>query len=150
VPEAVLAWLMVAMTAVAVTRALGLWTWQPRPSVLLPAGAGIGMVTGTSGGAGVLVAPLLMASGLSGQAYIATGALAAVAMHTGRVLAYGASGLVTEETLVRAAILTAALLIGNLAGKRLRKLLRGEKTAQRLEVGTLIACVALGVVGVGR
>lgn len=150
VPEAVLAWLMVGMTGVAVTRALGLWSWQPRPSVLLPAGAGIGVLTGTSGGAGVLVAPLLMASGLSGQAYIATAALCAVAMHTGRVLAYGAGGLVTAETLLRTAVLTFALLIGNLAGKRLRARLLDEKRAQRLELGTLVVCVALGLMGLGR
>jgi uncharacterized membrane protein YfcA len=150
VPETVLAWIMVAMTVVAITRALRLWTWQPRPSVIVPAGAGIGVLTGTSGGAGVLVAPLLMASGLTGQPYIATAALCAVSMHTGRVLAYGAGGLVTAETLVRTAVLTAALLIGNLAGKHLRKRLLDDRRAQRLELGTLIVCVALGVLGVGR
>jgi uncharacterized protein len=150
VPEVLLAWLMVGMTALAVTRALGLWKWQPRSSVLLPAGAGIGVLTGTSGGAGVLVAPLLMASGLTGQAYIATAALCAVAMHTGRVLAYGAGGLVTGETLVRTAVLTGALLLGNLAGKHLRLRLLDDKRAQRLEMGTLIVAVGLGLVGVGR
>lgn len=150
IPETVLAWLMVGMALLAVTRALGLWTWQPRPSVLLPAGAGIGALTGTSGGAGVLVSPLLMASGLTGQAYVATAALCAVSMHTGRVLAYGAGGLVTGETMLRTLVLTVTLMIGNLAGKRLRTLLLDEKRAQRLEMATLIVCVVLGAIGVGR
>lgn len=150
VPEAVLTWLLVAMTALAVTRALGLWKWEPRPSVLLPAGAGIGVLTGTSGGAGVLVAPLLLASGLTGSAYVATAALCAVAMHTGRVLAYGAGGLVTGETLWRTAILTGALLLGNYAGKRIRARLLDDKRAQRIEIGTLIVCVGLALLGLGR
>lgn len=150
VPEAALVWLMVAMTLLAVTRALGWWKWEPPRSVLAPAGAGIGVLTGTSGGAGVLVAPLLMASGLSGQAYIATAALCAVSMHTGRVIAYGAGGLVTKETLAGTAILTGALLVGNLVGKRLRLRLLDDRRAQRLELGTLLACVALALAGVGR
>lgn len=150
VPEAVLTWLLVVMTALAVTRALGLWKWEPRPSVLLPAGAGIGVLTGTSGGAGVLVAPLLLASGLTGSAYVATAALCAVAMHTGRVLAYGAGGLVTGETLWRTAILTGALLLGNYAGKRIRARLLDDKRAQRIEIGTLIVCVGLALLGLGR
>lgn len=150
VPEAVLSWLLVMMTLVAVARALGWWKWQPRPSVLLPAGAGIGVLSGTSGGVGALVAPLLMATGLSGRAYIATAALCAVAMNTGRVIAYGAVGLVTAETLGRTAVLTVALLLGNLAGGRLRHRLLDDRRARRLEMGTLLACVALALIGVGR
>ena len=126
------------------------WSWKPRPALLLPAGAGIGVLTGTSGGAGVLVAPLLLSTGLSGQAYVATAALCAVAMHTGRVLAYGAGGLVTEETLIRTGILTAALLLGNLVGKRLRTRLLDERRAQRLEMATLVVCVGLSLAGIGR
>ena len=150
IPEDILAWLMVAMTAAAVSRALGLWSWQPRPSLLLPAGFGIGVLTGTSGGAGVLVAPLLLSTGLTGTAYIATGAACSVAMHTGRVLSYGAGGLVTSDTLVRASILAGALLVGNVAGKYLRGRLLDEKRAQRLEIATLIVCVGLSVAGAGR
>lgn len=150
VPEGVLAWSMVGMTALALARGFGLWSWKPRPSFLLPAGAGIGVLTGTSGGAGVLAAPLLLSAGLSGQAYVATAALCAVAMHTGRVLAYGAGGLVTGETLLRTGILTAALLIGNLVGKRLRTRLLDERRAQRLEMATLVVCVGLSLAGLGR
>lgn len=150
VPEGLLAWMMVGMTALALARAFGLWSWKPRPALLLPAGAGIGVLTGTSGGAGVLAAPLLMSAGLSGQAYVATAALCAVAMHTGRVLAYGAGGLVTEETLLRTGILTAALLAGNLVGKRLRGRLLDERRGQRLEMATLVVCVGLSLAGLGR
>jgi uncharacterized membrane protein YfcA len=150
VPEGILAWLMAAMTALALTRAFGWWKWEPRRSLLLPAGVGIGMLTGTSGGAGVLVAPLLLSTGLTGQAYVATAAICAVAMHTGRVLAYGAGGLVSGETLVRTGILTVALLFGNLVGKRLRARILDDRRAQRLEMATLVVCVGLSIAGVGR
>ncbi|MEZ4298496.1 MAG: hypothetical protein R3B70_26325 [Polyangiaceae bacterium] len=96
------------------------------------------------------MAPLLMASGLSGGAYIATASLCAVSMHAGRVLGYGASGLVTRETLVGTLALTGALMTGNLMGKRLRAWLLNEKRARVLELGTLVVCVVLGVLGVGK
>ncbi|MEZ4298497.1 MAG: hypothetical protein R3B70_26330 [Polyangiaceae bacterium] len=41
VPEAVLQWIMVGMAGLAVTRALNLWSWKPRPALLMPAGAGL-------------------------------------------------------------------------------------------------------------
>jgi uncharacterized membrane protein YfcA len=150
VPEGLLAWMMVGMTALALARSFGVWRWRPQPTLLLPAGLGIGVLTGTSGGAGVLVAPLLLSAGLSGQAYVATAAVCAVAMHTGRVVAYGAGGLLTEETLIRTGILTAALLIGNLVGKRLRARLLDERRAQWLEMATLVVCVGLSLAGIGR
>lgn len=150
VPEAVLAWTMVGMTALAFARALKWWTWSPKPRWITPIGFGIGILTGTSGGAGVLVAPLLLSAGLTGAPYIATAALASVAMHAGRVTAYAAEGMFTRDTLIRSAILTVSLMVGNLLGKGLRKRLLDEKRASVLELGTLVVCVTLAVVGVGK
>ncbi|MBK8251209.1 MAG: sulfite exporter TauE/SafE family protein [Polyangiaceae bacterium] len=150
VPEGILTWMMIAMTLLAVTRALKLWSWNPSPGVLLPAGAAIGVLTGTSGGAGVLVAPLLIASGLKGNAYIATAALCAVAMHSGRVFGYSASGLLSRETLLHTATLSVALLVGNVIGKWARARFLNDQKAQRIEIVTLVACVLLSVSGLGH
>ncbi len=150
IPEGALAWFMVAMTLLALSRSFKLWKYEPSPSLITPAGVGIGILTGTSGGAGVLVAPLLIASGLKGQPYVATGALCSVAMHFGRVAAYGASGLVTRETLYRTAILTVALLGGNFLGKRLRTYIRNDRHGERIEVVTLVVCVALSILGLAH
>ena len=167
VPEAVLAWLLCAMTGLAILRALGLVAFRAPRAALAPAGLGVGVLTGASGGAGVLLAPLLLSFGLTGARYIASASLAAVAMHVGRVVAYGAGGLITRETLLRTAILAIALFAGNLAGRALRRRLldapparptdsgagpqrRSNARASRLELATLIACVALSLAGVGK
>ena len=101
----------------------------------------------TSGGAGLLVAPLFMAAGLTGTAYVATTAAAATAMQAGRVVAYGASGLVTGVTLAMSAVLVGALLGGNLLGERARRHLDAQRSRQ-IEMGTLVLCVALALLGV--
>jgi hypothetical protein len=149
-PEGVLRWLMLGMTAAAVGRAFDLWSWRPRASAMAPAGVGIGALSATAGGAGLLVGPLLMAAGLSGKRFVATVAAAAVALHAGRVVAYGLGGMMTGETALRAAVLTGAVMGGNQLGLWVRDRLLDEKKAHRLELGALIACVGLSVVGVGK
>lgn len=123
--------------------------WRvPTPS-LVPAGALIGALTGTAGGAGLLVSPILLAAGLSGTAYVATVAGCAVAMHAGRIVGYAAGGLFTAELLALSGLTTLAILAGNLLGKRLRAAL--ERLPENLlEHAVLVTCVAVAVLGVGR
>lgn len=140
---------MVGMVGLAIARALGLWRWNPSTRAMVPAAAGVGLIAATSGGAGLLVGPLLMAAGLSGEAYISTTALAAVAMHLGRILGYGASGMLTAHTLSLAALLTVAILCGNLVGVRLRKRIT-PRLSTRIELGVLVLAVLLCLAGVSR
>lgn len=146
VPPALLQALLVVTTGLALARALGWWSFRPRASALVPAGAAIGAAAATTGSAGVLVAPLMHAAGLTGARYVATTAAAAVAMHIGRILGYGAGGHVTAATLTGAAWLAAAILAGNAAGERLRPHL-SPKTSTYLELGVLLVCVALALAG---
>ena len=146
VPEAVLHVAMLAMTLLAIARACDLFRWEPSPAQLVPAAAGIGVLTATGGGAGVLVSPLLMASGLKGEAYVATGAVGACAMHVGRIIGYGAGGLVDTSTLLASAFLAVALLAGNVAGKHLRRHFSDTATT-RIEIGVLMVCSGLAVAG---
>lgn len=113
---------------------------------LTPAGAGVGLLTGTSGGAGVLVAPSLLAIGLSGEAFVATGAALSLAMHTGRIAAYGAGGLFTAERALAAAALAIGLVAGNAAGKRLRAKVP-EGWEPRIEASVLAIVSALAALG---
>lgn len=138
--------LLVATTAYAVARSLKLVDLSPPKAALTPAGFGIGAAAATTSGAGLLLSPLLLSSGLTGEAYVATSAVIAASMHVGRVVAYGASGLLSANTLVMAAILTAAILAGNLAGSRLRRYINAP-LASRIEIGALLACVALALLG---
>lgn len=148
-PANVMHALMLGMTALAVARHLGWWRWKPSRAVLVPAAAGIGAVSATSGGAGLLVSPLMLSTGLSGERYVSTVAVAAVAMHTGRLVAYGVGGLVNAHTLTLGAALTVAILLGNLLGARVRAALP-TSAAPRVEVGVLCVATALAVAGVAR
>jgi uncharacterized membrane protein YfcA len=141
--------LMVAMAALAVSRHFGWWRWKPSAAVMLPAAAGIGAVSATSGGAGLLVSPLMLSAGLTGERYVSTVAVCAVAMHVGRLAAYSAGGLVTARTLALAAALTAAILVGNTLGARLRGSIPAAM-APRIELGVLGVATTLALAGVAR
>jgi len=149
-PDAFLRWLMLGMTAVAMVRGLKLYEWRPRAWAMVPAGVGIGAISATAGGAGLLVGPLFISAGLTGKRFVATIAAAAVALHVGRIFAYGLGGLVTQETLLRGAVLTVSLMVGNVVGLRLRDRVLNDARAQRLELAALVVCVGLSVFGVGR
>jgi len=146
-PAAALQVLLLGATALAVARAFGLWSFRPPAAALTPAGFGIGAVAATTGGAGLLVSPLLLSAGLTGTTYIATGAAAGVAMHLGRIAAYGAGGLVTRASLLTSAALAAAILGGNLVGERARRHLDAD-LSRRIELGALCGCVALALAGI--
>lgn len=146
VPGWLLQGLMLFMVALALLRAFGWLRLVLPPRLLLPSFLLIGAMTATSGGAGVLAAPLLLASGLQGEAYIATSALAATTMHAGRLVAYGAGGLLSGPLLLRALLLTAAVLVGNLLGQRLRAALP-PPLSRRMEIGVMVLCVGLALWG---
>lgn len=146
VPTLVLEVLLVATTALALARAFNRLSFRPGPRALAPAGFGIGIVTATSGGGALLLAPLLLATGLAGARYVASAAAVAVAIHVGRLLGYGAGGLVTADTLVAAAVLAVAIVAGNAVGQRLRRHI-DPRGGARLELGVLLVCVALALAG---
>jgi uncharacterized membrane protein YfcA len=148
-PPAAMQALMLAMASLAVARPAELRRWKPSAALMIPASAGIGMVSATSGGAGLLVSPLLLSAGLTGERYVSTAAVAAVSMHAGRLVAYGVGGLVSAQTLEYGAALTAAILVGNVLGAHARKHLSASVTP-RVELGVLWAATALAVAGVAR
>ncbi len=147
VPPWVLHWLLVATTAFAITKQLGFVSLSASPSPMVPVGLGAGFVTATSGGGGLLVAPVLLASGLRAEAYVATGAVIAVAMHIGRIGAYGFGGLIDGESLVTSLTLAVAIISGNALGKRARPLM-AEGTKLRIAWGAMATAVVLALVGV--
>lgn len=145
-PPSVLGWAIVLVTAFALARTAGLFEVRVPPAFWSPFAFGAGAVAATSG-AGIVVAPALVAGGLSGEALVATSASAAVAMHVGRVLGYGAGGLMGEAELGASAVLAAAILVGNVVGRRLRHRLGAQKCAQ-ITRATLGVSLVAGLVGV--
>lgn len=145
-PTLLLQVLLVLTSALALARALGWWMPRPPAAALVPAGAAIGAVAATTGSAGLAVGALLQSAGLTGAAYVATAAATAVAMHVGRLAAYGFGGLLTGETALQSGVLALAILAGNLVGGRVRKRLPAE-ACTRIELGVLFVCVALALAG---
>ena len=147
-PAGIIHGIMLALVVLAVARAVLGWQWKVPRAALAPAGAGVGLMAATSGGAAVLTAPLLMASGLRGDAYLATVALAATAMHVARTIGYGAGGLVGADTVAWAGLLAVMLVLGNLCGKGARSHM-APRIKSGLEVGALAACALLTILGIG-
>lgn len=148
-PPVLTRWLLVLMTFLAIARALGWVELRPRARAMAPAGALIGALNGAAGGAGLLVAPLLLALGLSGEIYVASGAACAVAMHFGRIIGYGAGGLFTPHLALLSLVTAIAILGGNFIGQRLRRV-SSRIGGNRLEYVTLVTCVSLAVFGAGH
>jgi uncharacterized membrane protein YfcA len=146
-PEGVFDVVLVAMSALAIAKALGWIRFSVPRRALAPAGFGIGAMTGTAGGAGVLLAPVLLSSGLSGATYVGTSSVVAVVTHLGRVAAYGSVGLFANggaRLLLAAVTLALAIFGGNSLAERLRPKLTA-RAASRIEYVTLAVCVALSV-----
>ena len=148
IPDAVVHAVMLAVVALSLARVWFGWEWKPGGRVLTTSGFVIGVLAGSAGGAGFLVGPIVLAAGLIGRPYLGTVAVAAVAMHVGRIIGYGAGGLLTTEIVRLAAVLAPALLIGNLLGNHLRDFIP-EAWQRRIELGAPVVCVALAIAGLG-
>lgn len=144
VPAAVLYGAMAAMVGLALLRSFGVLDITVPRKAMVPTGVFIGLVTAGVGGGGVLVAPLLLAAGLTGPAYIGTGAVIATGMHLGRFTGYGLDGQVGMHTIVEALSLAAAITAGNLLGRFIRGHI-AEGVSRRIEVGALFMGVGLAV-----
>lgn len=142
-PSAVLELVLVALTLFAIARALRLVPAFPARA-LFPAGLALGVLTGTSGGGGVVLSPVLLASGLSGPAFVGTSAAVAVLAHTGRLVVFGADGLGAPGMASAAVVLSVALFAGNLLGDRLRRRISVRRGAM-IELGVLVVSAGLSV-----
>jgi hypothetical protein len=148
-PPLALSVVLCSATALTLAKVLGLIRFTPSKKAIGSGGFGIGVLTATAGGAGVLTSPLFLSAGLAGAAYIGTVAAAAVALHLGRVLGYGAGGMFHLAQLPTIGLLAVSLVAGNLLGKRVRAVIPTERGIY-VEVGALLICTALALVGAVR
>lgn len=148
-PAVVVAGLFTASTVFAMLRATGRVTLAPAPRWISAYSVGIGALAATSGGAGMLIAPLVMASGITGGRYIATVAMCAVAMHAARTIGYGSVGLLEPGHVLDAAIILGGLVVGNLVGRRVRRHV-GARTERNIELGALLVANAFAIAAVVR
>ncbi len=140
---------IVGMTALALAKRLTPLRWGVAPRLVMPITFANGAISATMGGAGLLTAPLLMAAGLSGDAWIATGAVGAVAMHVGRVVGYGLGGMIDGPGLLTSAVLAVAIMAGNEVGVRVRGKL-GDAGKRRFELTVMVLVVVMSLAGVAK
>jgi uncharacterized membrane protein YfcA len=145
-PTAALRALLVLATGVALAKALGWARFHVSPRWLGPAGAIVGAFGASAGGAGLLLTPVLVSVGLTGEALIATTAALAVGLNGGRLLGYGLGGSLSWAILPMALAMTAALLVGNTLGHKARRWL-SAKQLRALELSTMALATALVAVG---
>ena len=148
IPDLVVHAVMLAVVALSLVRVWFGWEWRPRRRAIVASGFIVGVLAGSAGGAGFLVGPIVLAAGLIGRPYLGTVAVAAVAMHVGRIVGYGVGGLLTTEIVRLAAVMAPALLIGNLLGNHLRDRIP-DTWQRRIEVAAPVVCVALAIAGLG-
>lgn len=142
--------LFLVVVVYSVARAFGARGFTPPRALLAPAGALVGGVSATSGGAGLLLSPLLLSTGLTGESYVATSAAIAISTHAGRLVAYGASGFLSRAVLGYALGGTVSIVVGNALGDRLRPFVEEPRRRAMVEHGTLALCAALAVLGFTR
>lgn len=139
--------LMLAMGGLAVARASG-WDRLAIPAWAgVPVGLATGVVTATSGGGGLLVAPWVLARGLVSGAYVGTVAIIAVSLHTARIAAYGWSGSTDGAVWALGLVLALSLPLGNLAGHALRERLAlgAQQRVQLITIGVGVAIAGIGM-----
>jgi uncharacterized membrane protein YfcA len=121
------------------------------PQLRVPAGQtvalglGVGVASAT-GGAGILSAPVLQASGLRGGAYLAALSAGAVAMHVGRGLMLGAAGRMEGQIWLAAMGLALGLPLGNMLGAWVRARV-SDKSLGRVEIFTSTSIATMSVLG---
>jgi uncharacterized membrane protein YfcA len=148
-PSVLVTLLLVATTGLALLRSRGLLNISPGRKSLIAAGSGIGALAATSGGAGFLVAPVVMSTGLKGLPYVATVSCCAVALHIGRVAGYGISGLLVAGLLPMIGALLVGLIAGNLIAARYRDRIPTELES-KIEIGALVTTALLALAGVAN
>jgi hypothetical protein len=147
-PDDVIRVVMLVAALAALVRAFTGARWTLPPQYLAPVAALVGFFAATAGGAAVLLGPVMLASGLSGRRYLAVCAVGASSMHVVRIAGYSLAGLWQPSYLPLIAGLAAAILVGNLLGRRLRDVVP-ERAGNALEVATPVVCAVLAIAGIG-
>lgn len=116
------------------------------PSWLPLGGALSGFFGGLSGNQGALRSAFLLKSGLSKEAFVATGVVSAVIVDAARLVVYGASFMPSnfaqsQELLAPVAVGTICAFIGSFMGKRMLQ----KVTLRTVQVVVAVAMLLIGV-----
>jgi uncharacterized membrane protein YfcA len=102
-------------------------------------GAGFGAITGTAPGTGVILISMLMASGLTGAAVIATDAAISVIAHFVQAAVFGVAGVIDLQVVTIALLIGACSVPGAFLARRVV-----ERMPVRLHAAVLDAVILIG------
>jgi uncharacterized membrane protein YfcA len=117
---------------------------------LMAGGAGFGAITGTAPGTGVILISMLMASGLTGSAVIATDAAISVIAHFVQAAVFGIAGAIDARVIVVALLIGACSVPGAFLARRIVDRLPVQLHAAVLDAVILIGGVAMVLNALGR
>ncbi len=106
-------------------------------------GAGFGAITGTAPGTGVILISMLMATGLTGAAVIATDAAISVIAHFVQAAVFGVAGVIDLQVITVALLIGACSVPGAFLARRIVERLPVRLHAAVLDVVVLIGGAAM-------
>ncbi|MBT8460683.1 MAG: sulfite exporter TauE/SafE family protein [Litoreibacter sp.] len=112
----------------------------PRPAIAAVA-VPYGFLSGTSFGAGMILAPFMLGAGIAGEALLATVAVAGVVLNLTKTIAFGLSPLLTLELAALGAVLGLCTFPGHAVGRWIVR-----RTSIRVHTVVLETFVAFGAI----
>lgn len=107
------------LLAVVALRHTGFGKRKISDRLLAPAGAAVGLVSAVAGSAGPLGATVFLGLRLEPQAYVASEAVTAVAMHLTKSIAYGRYAALSFADFLKGLLLGCSLVFGSWTGRKL-------------------------------
>lgn len=130
-----------------ILKATGVIAFRPSRRVLVIGGGVTGLLSGLVGSAGPLGAAVFLSLGLPPLAYVASDAVAAIAMHGAKTLVYGATIDLGPTFWPLAIVMSLAMIAGTWAGRSLITRLPVERFRQFVMV--LLALIAVQMIVTG-
>lgn len=145
-PVMLLRALLFLAVGLALAKAFKLLSFTVPRSFFLPAGAVIGAFSASSGGAGLLLTPVLISAEITGEALVGTTAAIALVLNGGRLVGYAIGGSFNRSMLLLAAWMTFSIIAGNQMGHRIRTWL-SEKQLRNVELSSMVIATTLMLFG---
>ncbi|MEG3176600.1 sulfite exporter TauE/SafE family protein [Sphingomonas sp. RB3P16] len=137
----------IAILLFVILKATGMFTFKPSRRVLVIGGGVTGLLSGLVGSAGPLGAAVFLSLGLPPIAYVASEAVAAIAMHGAKTIVYGATIDLGPAFWPLAIAMGLAMIAGTWVGRSLIMQLPVERF--RKVVMVLLALIAIEMIAMG-
>lgn len=145
-PASAIWWILLVATLLGVAEFSGRIPRKFGRRMLTPGGAAVGWLAAAAGVGGLLLPAVMLGAGLSGATFVATAAMASMAVSAVRIAMYGASGLIDGPSLLLSAGAGVGVLLGNAIGLRILRVMTARR--QRIVAGVVLGlCVLASAYG---